>query len=317
MATVQLMYSGHRASSDHINRLRMLLQDYHVREVTSEEEAIHEARDTVAVMGHRYLRQILPFSQGLSWVQSSAAGFNHLPWKEVLARGAILTTAGFAGPVIAQHAIMLSLALNRRLRECIAKQDTSSWGDDLYPQLLPRIRTAMVFGLGAIGGSVAAMLAAGGIDVWGLSRTPRQVIGLSKHFTDDSWKDEIGQVDLLVVCLPSSSDTVALIDSAVIELLKSTAIVVNVGRSETVDLEALVRRLRAGTLGGAAIDVMPNRSPLSADSELWHVPGLLITPYLAARYSDRGRDLELFVESQVERWVKGEPLRGTVAEKIA
>lgn len=310
MGIVQLMYTDHRASTNHLGRLRSLLHNHRVYEVTTEEEAIAEAGDTVAVIGHRFLRQMLPHARRLEWVQASSAGFDHLPWKEVLERGAVLTTAGFAGHVIAQHAVMLSLAMNRRLRECVARQDASLWGSDLYPHLPPRIRTAMVCGLGAIGSSVVGMLASGGIEVWGLSRSPRQLNGLSRHFIDDAWKEEIAHIDLLVVCLPSSRDTVSLIDSAVVDQLKPTAVVVNVGRSETVDLWALVRRLRAGTLGGVAIDVTPGRVPLDTDSELWQVPGLLITPYLAARYGDRGRDLEDFVECQVERWVRRLPFQG-------
>jgi len=315
MPAVQLMYTDHSASQNHLERLQSLLPDYRVLQVATAEEAIAEAGDTVAVMGHRFLRQMLPSMRRIRWVQTSAAGFDHLPWEEVFARGAVLTTAGFAGSVIAQHATMLALAMNRRLRDCIAKQDSSRWGEDLYADLPPRLRTAMVLGLGAIGGRVAAMLAAGGIDVWGLSRSRRQVAGVSRHFTGEAWKEVVDQVDLLVVCLPRSPETRSFIDSAVVEKLKATATVVNVGRSETVDLAALVRRLRAGTLGGVAIDVTPGRLPLPVDSELWQVPGLLITPYLSARYGDRGRDLESYVESQVARWVAGQPLQGVVSLK--
>ena len=295
-----------------MGRLIALFPHDRVLEVDSANEAIHAASDTSVVLGHRFLQQMLPATRRLRWVQASSAGVDHLPLDDVLTRGAILTTANFAGPVIAQHATMLALAMNRRFRECLAEQESSRWGSDLYAELPPRLRTALVFGLGAIGGHVAGMLAAGGIEVWGVSRTRRRISGVSRHFIGDEWRDEVCRADLLVVCLPAAPDTRDLIDASVIMAMKPTAILVNVGRSETVDLAALVERLRAKTLGGAAIDVTPGRRPLPAESELWRVPGLVITPYLAARYGDRWRDLELYVESQVARWANGDPLQGVV-----
>lgn len=308
------MYSNHRASVEHLERLRLLLPNHDVFEVETEEEALVAADDTVAIMGHRFLNQVLCSARNLKWVQASSAGFDHLPKDRVAALGAVLTTAGFAGPVIAQHATMLSFAMNRRLRECIKRQESHVWGDDLYSQLPPRLRTAMVFGLGEIGARVAAMLAAGGIEVWGVSRSPRQVSGVYKHFSDGSWKNEIEQVDLLVLCLPATSETVEILDAPVIHRLKPTALVVNVGRSETLDLTALISQLQAGAIGGVAIDVTPSRMSLGECSDLWDVPGLLITPYLAARYDDRGRDLEEYVESQVFRWVSDKPLHNVVTQ---
>ena len=310
---IQLMYSDYRASAEHLERLREIAPQYKLQEVSSPEEAVDAAGDTVAVMGHRFLRQVLPFAQCLRWVQVSSAGYDHLPWQEVNARGAMLTTADFAGQVIAQHAVMLAFAMNRSLKECIAMQELGKWGKSLYSELPSRFHTAMVFGLGSIGKRVAGMLSAGGITVWGLSRSNREIPGVSRHFVDEAWKEIIGQVDLLVICLPSTPSTIKFSDSEVVDKLKSSAVVVNVGRGETIDLDAMINRLKAGTLGGVAIDVTPSRVPIVESSDLWNVPGLLITPYLAARYGDRGRDLEKYVESQVALWVSGKPLNGIVS----
>lgn len=312
MPLVQVMYSSRPPSSSHLGRLRVLLPDHSVVAPVATDEAVAMASDTIAILGQRYLRQTLPFARGLKWVQASGAGFDHLPWSEIRERGAVLSVAGFAGPVVAQHAVMLGLALNRRLVDCAERQASASWGDDLYNLLPPRLRIALVLGLGSIGGRVAAMLSAGGIEVWGVSRSPSDAPKVDRLFTSSEWRDEASQADLLVVCLPGSIETRCFLDATTIRSLKRTATVVNVGRSETIDIQALAASLREGRLAGAAIDVMPGRVPLESTSALWDVPGLIITPYLAARYADRWQDLEAFVERQVERWVAGDPLEGVV-----
>jgi phosphoglycerate dehydrogenase-like enzyme len=125
---------------------------------------------------------------------------------------------------------------------------------------------------------------------------------------DDSWIDSLSHVDVLVNCLPLTQETTGLVSRDVLQKLPEGAMVVNVGRYETVDMDYLTRALNENKLAGAALDSLPQRKPIPSGSDLWRVRNLLVSPYVAGHYRGRQVDLESFVENQVSRWFSGEPL---------
>lgn len=313
MSKILVMYSGYTPTQRHLDALGKIAPDFAIVHVDSEEQAIAHASTTKIVLGHRYLRQIIPAARQLKWVQASAGGYDHLPTSALRSRSVQLTRTTFSSSVIAQHAVMLALALSRSLPESIRYQDNGLWGDDLYSALLPRPKRALVLGYGEIGKIIGDMLAAGGVEIIGFKKNAITADNLNARiYYDSGWMSEIENVDLIFICLPLTEETRNIVSKEVVSRLKNTAILVNVGRAECVDMAPVVERLQNGTLGGAGIDVFENRLPLPKNSPLWKVPRLIITPYLAARYGDRGLDLEVFCEAQLSRWVSGQKLQNRV-----
>lgn len=110
MNQLLLMYSNGQPSQAHVERLKMLQKDVSVVVADTEEIAIRHAADTDIILGHRYLRQTLPHTQRLKWLQSTAAGPHHLLSSELRRVNPILTRCTAFSDIVAWHAFTLALS---------------------------------------------------------------------------------------------------------------------------------------------------------------------------------------------------------------
>jgi glyoxylate/hydroxypyruvate reductase A len=115
----------------------------------------------------------------------------------------------------------------------------------------------------------------------------------------------------MVVSLPMTEQTAGLIDRETIERLPASCIFVNVGRGGVVDEPALIEALRERRIAGAVLDVFATE-PLPADSPLWDLPNVLVTPHaVALSERENERIVELFLDN-LGRYLDGRPLRKVV-----
>lgn len=218
----------------------------------------------------------------LQWLQSMSAGIDHPIFATFRDRGVILTTSSgsSAGP-IARTVLMYLLALSRDLPARLADQVAHRWNqvgfDDLEDQTLG------VIGLGPIGLEIGRMAEAIGMTAIGLRRTVRGDEPF-ETWTLDRLGELADRVDALAVALPLHDSTRGIISAEIIGRLRPGAYFVNVGRGELVDEDALIEALRAERLGGAGLDVFTTE-PLPADSRLWSLPNVIITPHNSAMTS--------------------------------
>lgn len=312
--TILIMYTDYIPSQNHFNILSRISMGYKVLAVNNESDAIKFSEQAEIILGHRYLRQVLPTALNLKWVQSTGGGFDHLPWKLLQNRNILLSRVTFSSVVIAQHSVMLALVLNRKLNICIDSQRNKIWDKEIYKMLLPRPRIALILGFGFIGREIAKILRAMGIEIWAVKRNADNVSksASDRLYTDNSWIDELYNVDFCFLSLPNDASTKKILSAEVLNNFSSKAIIVNIARGELIDIPELLRLLREGKVGGAGLDVFDGRRPLRKDSPIWNTPNLIVTPYLAARYADRGHDLEKYVEAQVWRYFNGDKLENLV-----
>lgn len=249
----------------------------------------------------------------LRWVASLAAGPDQL-----LAAGfgddVVLTGGvGLHSRPVAEHTLALLLALVRELPAAAAAQSRHEWARELGgPRPLHQpgpVRTllgarVLVWGFGSIGQTLAPMLAALGAEVRGVARSAGERAGFPVVAAADL-ESALPDADALVMILPSEDATRHALSADRIALLPDHAYVVNVGRGSTVDEDALVGALRAGRLGGAALDVT-STEPLPADSPVWEAPRLILTPHSAGGRPVGWADL---VADNCRRLLAGEPLR--------
>jgi phosphoglycerate dehydrogenase-like enzyme len=173
---------------------------------------------------------------------------------------------------------------------------------------------ALIVGMGGIGTAAARRLAAMGCECVGIRR--RTDIPLPEGFIRSrSLNDidrELPDADILVLATPLTPLTRGLLSGSRLDILPAGAIVVNVARGALVDETALIERLTAGRLRGAVLDVFLEE-PLPADSPLWGMRNVLITPHVAA-VSPRlfwERELALFLDNW-QRYTAGLPLRNLI-----
>ncbi len=258
----------------------------------------------------RAFARALRDAPGLAWMHSFSAGVDD-PWFQRLrARGVRLTTSSGAMAVpIAQTVILYLLALARDLPGWLDAQARRSWEPRDISDLQGRVLG--VLGMGPIGQEVARLGGALRMRTLAVRRKP------TGDEPCETWPWErlpelLGLADALVLALPLTDETRHLIDADALARMRPGALLVNVGRGEVVDETALVAALESGHLGGAGLDVF-EVEPLPAESPLWGMPNVIVTPHSSGTNpGNQERVIELFLDN-LARYRRGDPLRNEVA----
>jgi phosphoglycerate dehydrogenase-like enzyme len=254
---------------------------------------------------------------GLRWVHATSAGAGEQVRRaglaaEALERVAVTTSSGVHAVPLAEFAILGLLAVAKDLPRLVADQRARAWPEVREPFRELRGQTLFLVGLGDIGREVARLGKALGMRTVGFRRTE----GPPPEFVDevhgpDRLAELAGRADAMVVSLPLTEQTAGLVDRATIGRLPPGCIFVNVGRGGVVDEPALIDALSDRRIAGAALDVFATE-PLPADSPLWTLPNVLVTPHSAALSArENERIVELFCEN-LRRYLDGRPLRNVV-----
>ncbi len=310
MTGLLVMYSNDPPTPQHLARLQALVPGARIVAADSEAAAVGAAAGVEAMLGHRYLRQVLPRADRLRWVQSTASGVAHLPTDVLAARRIVLTRCPIFADTVATHAITLALCMLRGIPDALRTQARGTWGP--RPAVPPLPRTAMVVGLGSVGQAIVTRLRPLVPRIIGVARRPSPVDAMCNDVRrPETWRQALPEVDVCLLAVGDGAENRHLVDERVLRLLPAHAVLVNVGRGSVLDQAALLRTLHDGHLAGAALDVL-DPVPLNADDPLWHTPRLLVTPKSAVFTSDRQTRLERFVEEQLERAVLGHTLQHVV-----
>jgi phosphoglycerate dehydrogenase-like enzyme len=241
-----------------------------------------------------------------------------LIFPELVESDIVLTNAREVhGPVVAEHVIAQIFALAKKIPEAVRFQENHEWGQQRMWDELPRVRvvagaTVGLIGLGSIGRAVAGSAKALGMRVIAVREHPEKGNeGADVVFGPAQIDDVFREADYVVLAAPVTDNTMAIANAERLTLMKPDACLINVGRGQLVDENALASALREKKIGGAALDVFP-KEPLAAESPLWNMPGLLITPHTAA-LTDKlwGRHYALFSKN-LRRYLNGQELLGVV-----
>ncbi|MGZ4879341.1 MAG: D-2-hydroxyacid dehydrogenase [Candidatus Angelobacter sp.] len=258
---------------------------------------------------------------GLRWIYSITAAVDQFLYPELTASEIAISNAGRVhGPVVAEHAIAMLLALAKRLPSAVRYQARRKWAMEAIWNQQPRPRevreaTVAVVGLGSIGAEVASMAAALKMNVIGVREHPELGSGGAHEVVGyDSLDVALRRADFVVLAAPLTERTRHLMDARRLQLLKPSAFLVNVSRGAMVDESALVKALRERRIAGAALDVF-EEEPLSRWSPLWKMPQVLITPHTAFLTENVWQHHYEVFAANLKRYLAGQPLEGAVDKK--
>lgn len=240
----------------------------------------------------------------LRWLNSIYAGLDFLPLDLLAEREVIITNgAGINALTIAEYVVMLMLVHAKGYRDVVRAQDRREWLVDSPGKIELAGSRALLLGTGAIGGLVKTRLEAFEVEVVPVRRTAAEgALG------PDEWRPRLGEFDWIILAVPATPETDAMIGAAELAAMKSSAVIVNIARGAVIDQEALVAALEARSIGGALLDVT-TPEPLPADHKLWSLDNAQVTMHLSGRAQSKMfvRSAERFVEN-CRRYVAGEPL---------
>ncbi|WP_306192078.1 MULTISPECIES: D-2-hydroxyacid dehydrogenase [unclassified Streptomyces] len=256
-----------------------------------------------------------PEEGGPCWVHTASAGVDKLLFPALLRSDAVITNSrGVFEEPIAEYVAGLVLAMAKDLPGTLDRQRSGTWQHRATERVAGT--RAVVVGGGPIGRAVARVLGALGLRVTLVSRRARPhdaEFGRVHGFGE--LPGLLPEADWLVSAAPLTDETADLFDATLFARMKRGARFVNVGRGPLVVEDDLVAALHEGRLAGAALDVL-RQEPLPADSPLWRVPGLLISPHMSADTHGWLEDLaELFL-ANFACWAAGRPLRNVVDKTL-
>ncbi len=284
--------------------------------VASAEEALGEVATADAILG-LCSEQLLEAGPRIRWIQTYSAGVERCVSIPAVRERDLLVTnmQRVAGPVMAEHVMAMMLALARGLNFYIPERAAARWTRQLpepAQMLTLSGKTLLVVGLGGIGVEVARRAHAFGMKVVATRASSREGPEFVSYV---GLPDELGRLaadaDFIVNTTPLTPQTRGMFDARFFAAAKPGAFFFNVGRGGSVVQQDLVAALESGRLAGAGLDVT-DPEPLPADSRLWKMSNVIITPHVSAA-SDLGNAARLAVAAEnLRRYVAGERMLSVV-----
>jgi len=250
----------------------------------------------------------------LKWYHLVWAGSDRYKPADFPAGAAFTNGSGAYGVTIAEHMIACMLALYRQLRHYDKLQKSHIWDQDWQEDTLEG-KTVLILGAGDIGCALAKRLRGFDCRIWGVRRTKGDLPNFDAMHTLEQLDALLPQADIVAGCLPGTDQTAGLLDARRLRMMKPGALLINCGRGSLIDTEALVRVLQAGHLGGCGLDVV-TPEPLPADSPLWDMEQVILTPHISGASFGHVQAMEdriyRLAAENLRRYLDGEPLLNRV-----
>ena len=225
----------------------------------------------------------------------------------------LLTNSNVYGVTIAEHVVMVTLMLLRRMPEYEEVVRNRSWSNQLAVRSI-RDNEFTILGTGDIGRNVAErMRGMGAARILGLSRSGKPHPAFDEVRPIAELDAVLPETKILIMGLPSTPETFHILNRERIALLPADAYVINVGRGTAVDQAPLIEALNSGRLAGAALDVM-DPEPLPKDDPLWDARNIILTPHVSGNMTlgyTCDENVARFC-ADLENYAAGRPLAGLV-----
>jgi len=299
-------------------RLRAEFPDLRVVQMTDYTTLAQEISDADIVLGRELKPAQVKAAKKLKWIHSAAAAVHTLMIPEIVQSDVIVTNAtAVHGPVVAEHALAMILAIARRIDLAVKAQTQHTWKQEEIWTTNPPPRdiagsTLLVVGLGQIGRPLAQKAKALGMRVIAVREHPeRGADGADEVYASSELRRVLPLADFVMLCPPVTPDTKEAFGREQLAVMKPDAYLLNVGRGALIDEPALIEALQQRRIGGAALDVT-SVEPLPPDSPLWGLDNCMITPHTGGISPKLWERQYIFFTENLRRFLAGKPLLGLV-----
>jgi D-3-phosphoglycerate dehydrogenase / 2-oxoglutarate reductase len=273
------------------------------RASTTEDELIRAAKDADALLvstREAITRRVLANIPRVKVISRYGVGLDNVDLDAAADAGIVVTHyPGYCTSEVADHALAMILALNRRIVEQDRALREGSWVEHgpatrriLSGPIQPlREQTLGIVGFGRIGQAVAARAKPFNLTIVAADPYVDPAVMVAAGVEPATFEELLRRSDIVTLHAPLTPETRGLIDAAALASMKPTAVLVNTARGPIIDLPALAQALQVqeGGIAGAALDVV-DPEPLPADSPFYRMPNVILTPH-SAYYSERSVDV--------------------------
>jgi phosphoglycerate dehydrogenase-like enzyme len=259
------------------------------------------------------LERCWPARHQIQWVHATSAGVDALLFPALVDSDVLLTNArGVFDLGIAEYVLGAVLLFAKDTLGNLRHQREQQWRH--RETELIKGKRALIIGAGSIGGEVARLLDALGLEVTGVARSARQAPHFKQIVANEALDNELPQADFVIVTAPLTPATEQLINAKRLALMARHAVLINVGRGAVVVTEDLVSALNSGELAGAALDVV-DPEPLPEGHALWAMSNVMISAHMSGDFVGWRQALGEQFKANLERWLADESLFNQVEKK--
>jgi len=241
------------------------------------------------------------YAPNLRWIQTTSSGVGQMVARLGIKPGDLMitTASGIHARPLTEFVFFVLLAAVKEYRRLASEQQAHHWERFCSDELSGK--TLAIIGPGKVGWEVARIGRAFDMEPVALGRDNRPEraaeLGVNRLFDRGELREMLSIADALVICAPHTPETENFMDRAAFDALKPGVILVNIGRGQLVDEDAMLDKLRDGTILLAGLDVFRSE-PLPADSPFWDQLNVIISPHSASTSTrENGRIVDLFIHN--------------------
>ena len=261
--------------------------------------------DVLVTYGEDSKEEHLQHADKLQWIFVASAGIEKMPAEAIAKRNILVSNVrGIHKKPMTESILAHILSLKRVLPFIYEQQQKKEWNKKARPTELNG-STALIIGPGAIGGEVGRILQAFDVHTIGCNRSGNEAPYMNETYKLEDLKEQLPKADIVLSMLPSTKETKHMLTREHFELMKSSAIFMNFGRGDLVETDTLVGVLQDELIEHAVLDVY-EIEPLPADSPLWDLNNVTLSPHFSShssRYLERSLDI---FKPSLEKWLNGE-----------
>lgn len=268
-------------NSFHITQLKLALPELEIITLSHADRwTIEDLKDIAFILGYP-CPDTVKNAPNLKYLQLTSSGF------ELYIKDSypflIASATGAYGQTVSEHMLTALLAFYHNLHLYRDNQKNHIW-KNAGPVTTIQGQKILIVGTGSIGGHFAKLLKIFGAVVYGVARSKCIFPEVFDKIYPSSELDTIlPSVDVAALCVPGTTENRHLFNLNRLKLLRHDSILINVGRGNIVDTEALCQVLDSGHLSGAILDVT-DPEPLPSKHPLWDYPNVMITPHDAGGF---------------------------------
>lgn len=247
--------------------------------------------------------------KNLKYIQLSSVGIDQIPKSEIVKNNIkVCNNKGNYSIPMAEYIVMYILNVYKNSKKMYEQQGRSYWKLDIDLEELTNKKIGFI-GTGTIAQNAANRLTPFGVEIYGVNTDGRSIEGFKQCFSTVSIDRMLEICDVVVITVPSTKETIGMIDKYKIKKMKEKSVLINVGRGNIINEEDLIDNIYK--FKGVCLDVF-DKEPLDKESPLWKFDNVTITPH-NSWISDKNRERTFkTIYENLKRYINNEKLKNII-----